>query len=240
MDIKINNTKTQSNGRLSAVIYGQSGIGKTTLAGTLSGKTLIISAENGLLALASKDIDYLTVSAWADLHSVTLFLNCDKSAEYKNIFVDSLTEVSEMLINELKNKYPAKSDSMKLWGEYSDKMTAFVKYYRNLNKFNVFFTCLVDLQKDESSARYYHLDLKGKIGDKLPAYFDLVLGADLMEVEDQQTKEIRSVRVLHANSTDKHRFAKDRSGRLPELCKMDLQWIVDRILTTTPQKETVS
>ena len=43
--------------RIVTIVYGQPKIGKTTLARTLPGKSLIINLENGLLSLKGSNID---------------------------------------------------------------------------------------------------------------------------------------------------------------------------------------
>lgn len=225
--MKITNTKEISNNRVCAVICGISGVGKTSLAKTLNGKTLILSAEQGLLCLAGSDIDVIEIKSFNDLLDTAKFLRTPEAKVYQNIFLDSLTEVSEILIAELKLKYPSRAQSMNLWGEYADLMLNFVKYYRNLNQFNVFFTCLIDTQKDELGVRYHHFDLKGKIAEKIPALFDLVFFADILDIETEG--KVVPTRVLYTQPTEKHRLAKDRSGLLKPIIKMDLQLVVDKL-----------
>ena len=57
--IEVKSTAEHASKNISMLIYGPSGFGKTTLAGTLTGKTLIISAEGGLLSLHNKEIDFI-------------------------------------------------------------------------------------------------------------------------------------------------------------------------------------
>ena len=54
----IKNTKDVENHRVVGMIVGPSGVGKTSLARTLKGRTLIGSAESGLLSLKGADIDF--------------------------------------------------------------------------------------------------------------------------------------------------------------------------------------
>jgi phage nucleotide-binding protein len=95
---------------VSAIIYGESGIGKTHFAGTLPGKTLIIAAEaNGIKTLArSKNVDNIEVcnlpapgknigetSAKMDQFFNDLLL---QQLPYDNIVLDSATELANQLM----------------------------------------------------------------------------------------------------------------------------------------------
>ena len=51
MALKINSTSDVEIERIVGLVVGQSGIGKTFLVSTLEGKTLVASAEGGLLCL---------------------------------------------------------------------------------------------------------------------------------------------------------------------------------------------
>ena len=69
--MKVTSTKTVSSSRLAALIVGQSGVGKTSLAKTLpANETLIVSAEAGLLCLQGTDIDVAEVKTREELNQV--------------------------------------------------------------------------------------------------------------------------------------------------------------------------
>ena len=55
------------NNGITILVYGQSGVGKTTLIKTLPGKVLILSAEAGLLSLRDTDIEYVDIHTMDDL-----------------------------------------------------------------------------------------------------------------------------------------------------------------------------
>ena len=65
-------------------------------------ETLIISAEAGLLCLQGTEIDVAEVKTREELNQVLYDLG-GKKLKYKYIFVDSLTEIGDMFLRELKD-----------------------------------------------------------------------------------------------------------------------------------------
>ena len=62
MGIKSQSTKnSKTDNGIKILLYGNSGAGKTFLTSTLEGKTIILSAEAGLLSLQGYDIDAITI-----------------------------------------------------------------------------------------------------------------------------------------------------------------------------------
>jgi len=246
----VENTSTQENTTIKALVYGLSGTGKTTSAGTLQGKTLIISCESGLMPLMGKSIDVLDISRSAPdkegkrtvltdpaariarLSEIFKWIHegaLDKSGKpsgYVNVFVDSLTEISELLIQKLNKEFPDRKDSFPMWGEYSKIMRSIVKNFRDL-PVNVFMTVLAKPDKDDVGKRYMGFDVSGSIGDKLPQYFDLVLYIHV----DSERK-----RTFITGSTDTL-MCKDRSNKLLPQEPVDLGVIASKILIKQ-EKET--
>lgn len=223
----ITNTKDIATRRVSAVIYGDSGIGKTSLAKTLTGKTLIISAEAGLLALQNVDIDVIEIKSFNEVREVFGYINKPEIKElYTNIFIDSISEISTRLITQLKTEYPNKKDGLVLWGEYADRMTALIKAFRDLPDYNIFLIAQETIDKDENNIRFKKPSLNGKIGNQLPYYFDLVLAMTKLDIEGEKS------RVLLTDGFEEY-TAKDRSGKLSKIEKPDLQNVLNKILGET-------
>ncbi len=214
--MKIQNTKTPNAMKPSMVIIGAAGVGKTTLAKTLKGKTIIISAESGLLSLQGNDIDYISISSINDLRETITFLN--KENDYENLFIDSLTEISRIVLDEMQAEFPDKSDSLKMFGKYSQIMRKVIITFRDFEQYNVIMTALPKVDKDETNRRFITADLTGKVANQLPAYFDLVMHYDFIEDE-------RTLRTM----SNERIIAKDRSGKLNEFEKPDLQLILNKI-----------
>lgn len=233
----IRSTKNFGASQIKMVIYGKAGVGKTSLAKTCDGKVLIISAEGGLLSLSDNDIDFIdiTIDESGNLLSkadrLAMLRNAYEYAQteearkkYSWLFVDSLTEIGQIVIENLKVKYPEKKDALLMWGEYSDTMRSFIKAFRDLTGYNVVFTALSSTEKDELSRRYQAPDLQGKIASQLPGYFDEVFYYHVYD--NQETGE--TVRSLITQPNEKV-IAKDRSGKLEISEEPNLAKIVSKI-----------
>ena len=87
--------------KLKALIYGNPKTGKTTFAGTAP-KPLFICAENGLLSIASKSPDYVEVKTLQELKDLYGRLK-STSPDYDTIVIDSLSEISKIIKDNLTN-----------------------------------------------------------------------------------------------------------------------------------------
>ena len=222
--MKIQNTNTLKFTNFNCLIIGKSGVGKTTLAKTIFGKTIVVSLESGLLALKDCNIDYIEIAGINGIEKVENFRSIIKSlsvSDYENIFIDSLSELAQCFVEVASNEFPEDSKALKKWGLYNEMMTKMVKFIRDMNK-NVFFTCLEKTEKDEANRRFIVPDLPGSISHKLPQYFDCVLAYITFE------KDGEKVRKLLTDSTQTY-TAKDRSGKLLQLEEPDLSKIIEKI-----------
>ncbi len=83
----------------SMLIYGNPGIGKTTLLGMLPGKTLIVDVDQGTNVLRGKtNVDIVRLSE--DLHELLpLVQELQSKCEYDNVCIDSLSEMERGLLS---------------------------------------------------------------------------------------------------------------------------------------------
>lgn len=236
--MKILNTKETQQNKVKALIYGESGAGKTSLARTLGKGTLVISSEAGLLCLAGEDIDYVDISKddkgevirdpalrLAQLSDVFKFLYAEPG-KYKNVFVDGLTEISEIMIEALAAQFPDRKDSFPMWGEYSKRMRSIIKGFRDL-PCNVFMTCVAEPDVDESKRRFMNFMVSGSIGKKLPQYFDEVFYLFV----DGEGK--RSLITAKSDAL----ICKDRSNKLKAQEEADLGFVLTKIHQVVEEKK---
>lgn len=244
--MKILNTSNQEHQKIKALIGGPSGAGKTTLAGTLNGKTLIVSAESGLMSVADKEIDFIDLSRndkdevitepaqrIARLSEVFKYLHAGCPSEdgkatwkYKNVFLDSLTEISELLVAKLNKDFPDRKDSFPMWGEYGKIMRSIVKNFRDL-PYNVWMSVITEVDKDENNKRYVSFKVAGSIADQLPQYFDEVF---------QVHVDAEGKRSLITRASDVLIHCKDRSRKLLPIEVADLGEVVRKIETKGEKK----
>jgi phage nucleotide-binding protein len=203
MAIEIKNTREVHNDGVKVLLFGKSGIGKSTQFGTLEGKTLILSAESGLLVLKDKDIDVVDITSIGDLAEVYTAL-VDGTLEYDNIGLDSLSEIGDILIQELENDdyYGDPTNAFPKWGEYSKRIIKIVRMFRDLKGFNVIFTALAESVEANGSIKYLPMIPAKKAQAKLVSLFDEVMYYDF----DKDGN-----RVIHTSGSNMFE-AKSRGG----------------------------
>tara|TARA_R110002167_G_scaffold67018_3_gene189460 strand:- start:1920 stop:2633 length:714 start_codon:yes stop_codon:yes gene_type:complete len=222
---EIKNCKDIKMDTITALIVGDSGAGKTKLLGTLPPDSLIISLEKGLLSLKGGDIPYIQIPEGLDPKAKLDWLKSSmmwaSQQPYKNIAIDSITEMSEFLVDFGKILYPADNQVFKVYGQHKEQLTSSIKYCRDMNK-NIFFTSLVKVDKDEIGRKVNLPAVAGSLSEELPKYFDFVFYLEVFEKDGEKKRAIL---------TDKKpdNKAKDRSGKLDEWEKPDLSNIINKV-----------
>jgi phage nucleotide-binding protein len=210
------------------LIYGDSGIGKTTLIGSLPGKVLIVSAESGLLSLsfASGDdrFDVVEIEAVDDLIAVHKHLT-SKTHGYDWVALDSISEIAEVVLTAEKKKV---SDPRQAYGAVIERVTAAMRAFRDL-PIGVYFSAKLAKVKDDATGRItYGISMPGaKLGDAVPYLFDEVFRLVCVDEVDPDGNRV-PVRYLQT-SGDARSIAKDRSGALDPLEPADLGAVVAKM-----------
>jgi len=219
-------------------VYGESGVGKTTLASTLKGKTLIISSESGLMSLKDTDIDFVDINVddngeMLDVEGKVKRLHelCNdlkKKREYRerydNIFLDSITDMADLIQKHSENKEKDNKNSYAQWSTYKKYFTNFIHDFRDIPFYNVVFVALAAQDGDEGSKTF---------GKWLPSVIgrvarDRVLRPSLDEIYFYVQNE-NNERIIVTQNTNKS-IAKNRSKGLETVEKPDLQAIFDKII----------
>jgi hypothetical protein len=241
VNMKIQNTKTTQQQRVKVLIYGETGSGKTSLAATLGKDTLVISGESGLLSIKDAELEFVDISRDDKGEVITevngrltvlrdvftqLHDNEELKKKYKNVFVDGITEIGELMVESISAQFPDRKDSFPMWGEYSKRMRSVIKNFRDL-PYNVFMTAVAEPDVDESKPRYMGFQVAGSIGRKMPQYFDEVF---YLYVDGE------GKRSLVTKKTDAL-VCKDRSNKLAPTEEPDLSLIMAKIFNQNIKKE---
>lgn len=212
----------QQSAKINALIYGDSGVGKTRLALTCD-RPLVISAEGGLLSLAGHEVPYIEVN---DIKSARdgVGYAIKHASEYGTIIFDSLSEIAEIVLADALQKTP---DPRKAYPEAEAAVTRLIRQLRDL-PCSVIWIGKSAVVQDEMGRRIYAPMVPGsKFQDKLPYLLDLVgrLVVDTVTKEDGTQQLRRTLRFVSDGSF----VAKDRSGKLPGLCPAHIGKIIERI-----------
>jgi GTPase SAR1 family protein len=186
------------------LIYGDSGVGKTTAISTLpEGKTLILLTEPKALPLIHKDFLVVPVRNWKELRETVsdLHLMGDKivvnGRQIRTVAIDSLTEMGEYCKqwivgterpNLIRSRTDNKTDKpdkvyddqmgMEDWGKYRTAMRSMVQSINQM-PCNTVFTALADWNvNDQTKQRERTVMLDSKLRRTINASFDVVLYLD--------------------------------------------------------------
>lgn len=259
--MKLASTQDQAMNKLRALVYGDTGIGKTTSLGTLPvDKTAICIGERGAVPLRKKQYSVFQIEGWEDLRVIlAYFLNPDDidGEEIKKVVqktkilaFDGLSEISEMCMRQivaverkklLTERTSGRSDkpeniyedlmAMEDWQLYRNRMLNLISAFCHL-PIHIIFTCLAGWSKDKQGGETIRSpNLSGKAARECGAYFDLVFHMESTGGDDG--KETRVWRT--ANNGDV--LAKDASGVLDELEPANWMTIFEKILGTGKEKK---
>lgn len=217
MALEIKNTKTDGVDFVNYIVYGQSGVGKTSLVKQFpSENVLVLSAEDGLLSVKDHSVDYVNVKSLSDVMEV---LNKLVEERHKFIFIDSITELSQNHYLYLLKKYEAYAKSkgkgvdtyaMKIWGDFGNDFSEVFKELRRLEK-TVIALALEKEKENEIGQKIFMPDIYGKTAERIIAWFDECFR---MFIKDGE-------RVFLTEKTELS-WAKDRSSKLEKICEANI------------------
>jgi len=205
------------------LIYGVSGVGKTTLCATAP-QPIILSAEAGLLSLRKFQIPVIEIRTVDDLTEAHRW--CQQAAEarqFATVCIDSITEIGEVVLANAKRQV---KDPRQAYGELIEKMMTTIKAFRDLQGKHVYMAAKAEPVKDEMTGvvRYMASMPGSKLGPQLPYLFDEVFRLGI-----NKTPQGEQYRFLQTQP-DLQYDAKDRSGALDPIEPPDLNHVISKIL----------
>lgn len=171
--------------RVFGLISSRAGMGKTTQMTTFPReKTLGISVEDGFLSIEGSGYAYEEVKTYDEiLNIVTNIRKIHPWCEY--LYVDSLTEIYDVLKHELKKEFKPSQNFAKN-DEMFDKLLHLVRVARQL-PINVFFTCHTKEEKDGLTI-VENLAFDGKMPELVKKQFDLCVHLDNVDIEGDSVR----------------------------------------------------
>lgn len=221
MAINLKTTRAVGVDKVSILVYGAAGAGKTSLIPTMP-DPVVLSAEGGLLSIADADVPYIEIADMDTLMEAYQWLvESDEAKRFKSVALDSISEIAEVVLSDEKKKT---KDPRQAYGALQEVMGDMIRAFRDLPGRHVYFSAKLEKTQDEMGRIMYAPSMPGnKLGQSLPFFFDEVLA---LRVE--KDAEGVSQRALMCDS-DGLWSAKDRSGKLDPWEAPDLGEIIKKI-----------
>ena len=133
MKLKFEKAGTTIERGISFVIYGDPGVGKTTLASTLpAGETLIINTEAGLgPLLGTNHVVFNLKHDLSDLDDLYQYLRTEKHP-FKNVVIDNVSELEQWIILKLTKMRGKEFTEIREYGDAGFKMRETLHLFRDL------------------------------------------------------------------------------------------------------------
>lgn len=221
MAINLRSTGGLSANGVKMLVYGNAGVGKTSLIPTLP-NPVVLSAEGGLLSIQGADVPFIEINSMATLmEAYTWLTESEESKQFESVALDSISEIGEVVLaEELKRN----KDGRAAYGELNTVMASMIRAFRDLPNKHVYFTAKCDKSQDETGRMLFAPSMPGKsLSMQIPYFFDLLLA---LRVE--KDAEGVAQRALMCDS-DGIWQAKDRSGKLEQWEAPDLGAIIAKI-----------
>lgn len=205
------------------MVYGESGVGKTTLAGSSDEvpemrKVLFLDIEGGTLSLKGRfpNVESVRIKTWKEMQSVYEELYAGNHG-FSTIILDSLTEAQKMSMDlvmrklvEEHNERDADVPGIREWNINIEQTRKFVRALRDL-PVNTIFTALMKADKNQMTGSIRRKpSLSGKVADEVAGFLDIVAYLYVTEHEGE------NIRALLCGSTQ-DTVAKDRTDKLPQV-----------------------
>lgn len=231
--IKITKTGHIATRRIAILVVGTAGVGKTSLIRTLpapESETLMISLEGGTACLDGTNYDVVEVDSKKPIEAMEEIYEALSTDEYKKkykyIFIDSLTEMGQSIISQLKKDphYGQAKNTLQMYGKYAEIMTVIIKGFRDMTDYSVIFTCLDAIDKD-GLEKVESVNIPGSsVKNGIRGWFDIVLSYQLFK--DEEGNVVRKL----VSDVGESPIAKDRTSKLDSFEDPDLSIIIKKVL----------
>ena len=205
------------------ILFGDSGVGKTRLAGSASlvpemSPVLILDIEGGVTSLAHlyPDVHTIRIKNFQDLADAydTLF---DGDHPYKTVVVDSLTEVQKFGMYHIMERTIAADGNrdpdlpgIGEWGKNTNQIEKFVRAFRDLPVNTIFTALKLEDRNPRTGVTTTLPSLSGKLARNVSALVDVVAYYYIKKLAEDDSFH----RLLLTTKTEEI-VAKDRSDNLP-------------------------
>jgi hypothetical protein len=249
------NTSDQALTHIHALVYGDSGIGKTTSLRTLpEDKTLICISERGSLPLRHHKYPVFPMESWEDVQAIYAILANIEGVEdaaietvvakTKIVAIDSLSDIAQLCMSHIltvdrkvlqAERTGGKSDkpasvyedlmTMEDWNLLRIRLRSLLAAFTRL-PYHIIFTALAAWSQDKTGGVVQRTpNLSGKLAFEVASFFDIVI-----HMEARETAEGADSQRVFRTFNDNRSIAKDASGALDLYEPSDWTGVFKKIL----------
>lgn len=213
--------------KIKALIYGASGAGKTTFAGTAP-KPIFASSENGLLSIAEKEVPFVEIKSLKDLLELYQELVGGKH-DFETVIIDSISEINEIIKSEIENR-TGRVMQLQDWGKLQKQIRDILRKFRDLPMHVIFIAQEKAITDEEKIEKIVPL-MNGKAATEI-AYFMDIVGYAKVQKDGKH--------VVFTN-TNQRLLTKDRTNKIGDCIDADFSiWIEKVKQLQTGECETIS
>lgn len=205
---------------INVLVYGRSGVGKTTLIATAP-KPIIISTESGLLSIAAYNIPVIEIETLDDLHEAYSYVNTKKMRKkFQTVCLDSISDIAETVLISLRKEC---RDARQAYGDLNMGMSEIIRLFRDM-RMSTFFIAKAEIYENAGGMPALRPSMPGKtLTNGLDYFFDELLCLRINDDDDDKT--YRFLQTQPTATID----AKDRSGKLNKIEKPDLKLLFKKL-----------
>lgn len=206
---------------ISALVYGQSKVGKTRLISTCE-SPFVLNVENSLVALRGHDIPVINIKSVKEFAEAMGYLTRSPEAQqYKTICLDSVSELAELILSEEKART---KDPRQAYGIMQDEIFKIVRALTAL-PFDCYVIAKAEKGIGNSGENVYSPFIPSSKGAmRLPYLFDETFALRNIRLEGE-----RENKVWLQCYSDAQWEAGDKSGALSAWEEPNLKNIFDKI-----------